>query len=92
MHKKLSHFQILEKDIAVILMPQTLQTMTWSQNVAAKAVHLIISCSLATIEFSPSNCAPQWRQYGDLLKLPYLSLNPEVDIRKSAENKIMHNL
>lgn len=59
MHRKLSSFQISEKDIAVILMPENLQTMTRSQNVAAEAVHLIISCSLATTEFSPSNCGPQ---------------------------------
>lgn len=53
MHKKLSSFQISEKDTAAILMPQSVQTYTRSQ----KAAHLIIFCSLAPAEILPSNCA-----------------------------------
>lgn len=49
MHRKLSSFNFLEKDIAAILMPQNLQGMARSQNVAAEPVQsdLIISCYLA---------------------------------------------
>lgn len=56
-------------------------------NVAAKLVHLIISCSLATFEFSPSNYAPQWGQYVGVLKLRRKTLHSDVIAEECAEKQ-----
>lgn len=69
----LNSFPILEKDNPAILM---------SQNVAATLVHLIISCSLATFEFSSCNYALRLCQYVGMLKLrkKTLYLRPHSDV------------
>lgn len=69
----LNSFPILEKDNPAIIM---------SQNVAEMLVHLIISCSLATVEFSSCDYALWFCQYVGMLKLhkKTLYLSPHSDV------------